>query len=251
MLHLVGWFSWKYDDARTCKPANPKVTPSISAQISSLLSKILIYLFTYLFIDTVSTSGYTASYGGLIVKYKLQNMLKATIEAWSELVQRSYATGTTLLYSWHNAPIQLAQRSYTAGTTILYSWHNAHMQLAQRSYTAGATLLYSWHNAPMQFAQLSYTVGTTLLYSWHNAPIQLAQRSYTAGTTLLYSWHNAPIKLRSNKILLHTKKKSYVPQNRPPFHLFQEATYVYLRESRVYVLWEDNIKRDRLKMRKD
>jgi len=19
-LHLVGWFSWKYDDARTCKP---------------------------------------------------------------------------------------------------------------------------------------------------------------------------------------------------------------------------------------
>jgi len=20
LLHLVGWFSWKYDDARTCKP---------------------------------------------------------------------------------------------------------------------------------------------------------------------------------------------------------------------------------------
>jgi len=20
LLHLVGWFSWKYDDARSCKP---------------------------------------------------------------------------------------------------------------------------------------------------------------------------------------------------------------------------------------
>jgi len=20
LLHLVGWFSWKYDDARTCNP---------------------------------------------------------------------------------------------------------------------------------------------------------------------------------------------------------------------------------------
>jgi len=20
LLHLVGWFSWKYDDARTCRP---------------------------------------------------------------------------------------------------------------------------------------------------------------------------------------------------------------------------------------
>jgi len=20
LLHLVGWFSWKYDDARACKP---------------------------------------------------------------------------------------------------------------------------------------------------------------------------------------------------------------------------------------
>jgi len=20
LLHLVGWFSWNYDDARTCKP---------------------------------------------------------------------------------------------------------------------------------------------------------------------------------------------------------------------------------------
>jgi len=20
LVHLVGWFSWKYDDARTCKP---------------------------------------------------------------------------------------------------------------------------------------------------------------------------------------------------------------------------------------
>jgi len=20
LLHLVGWFSWKYDDAQTCKP---------------------------------------------------------------------------------------------------------------------------------------------------------------------------------------------------------------------------------------
>jgi len=20
LLHLIGWFSWKYDDARTCKP---------------------------------------------------------------------------------------------------------------------------------------------------------------------------------------------------------------------------------------
>jgi len=20
LLHLAGWFSWKYDDARTCKP---------------------------------------------------------------------------------------------------------------------------------------------------------------------------------------------------------------------------------------
>ena len=147
--------------------------------------------------------------------------------------------------------MQLAQRSYTAGTTLLYSWHNDPIQLAQRSYTAGTTLICSWRNAPIQLAQRSYTAGTTLLCSSHNSPIQLAQRSYTAGTTLLYSWHNAPIKLRSNKILLHTKKKSYVPQNRPPFHLFQEATYVYLRESRVYVLWEDNIKRDRLKMRKD
>jgi hypothetical protein len=46
-------------------------------------------------------------------------------------------------------------------------------------------------------------------------------------------------------MLRPTKKK------RSPFQLFQEATFVFLRESRVYVLWEYNIKKDLLKMRKD
>jgi len=36
LLHLDGWFSWKYDDTRTCKPGPVGTTTTNSTAITTL-----------------------------------------------------------------------------------------------------------------------------------------------------------------------------------------------------------------------